>query len=252
MGELLGFLKELLPVWLILLLLGFGYLILLFKRASDRFIDLASQQARFLSERVDVIDKSTGVFTRTIDQQEKEIQKLTQQLNNVTTDQEANRKVDNQLASDELKVLSASIERLSAGQEALFQVVSGGARSTQASSTFEQLWNQLASTLKTDIPEAIAARDRSAATAAVKSDLRNLVTAQEAYFADHVEYTSKVSNLSYGTSAGVVIENLALMPDGWNATARHEKTGIEYGIFIGTAPEFAGLQEGTPFPIRAR
>jgi hypothetical protein len=250
MGELLSFLKELLPVWLILLLLGFGYLILLFKRASDRFIELATQQARYMSERVDVLDKATGIFTRTIDQQEKEIHKLTQQVNNITTDQEANRKADSQLAVDELKVVSASIERLSAGQEALFQIVSSSAHSTEAASSFEQLWSQLASALKTDIPKAIEARDRSAVTAAVKFDLRNLVTAQEAYFADHVKYTGKLSDLTYAASPGVVIQTLVITADGWHAIARHESTGIEYGIYIGTTSEFARFPEGAPFLIR--
>ena len=38
--------------------------------------------------------------------------------------------------------------------------------------------------------------------AGMKSDLRNLVTAQEAYFADNVTYATVLSNLNYSQSAG--------------------------------------------------
>ena len=38
--------------------------------------------------------------------------------------------------------------------------------------------------------------------ASMKSDLRNLITAQEAYFADQVTYASTTTNLNYSVSAG--------------------------------------------------
>ena len=41
--------------------------------------------------------------------------------------------------------------------------------------------------------------------AAMKSDLRNLVTAQESYFADNVTYPSTTTNLSYNSSTGVTV-----------------------------------------------
>ena len=37
--------------------------------------------------------------------------------------------------------------------------------------------------------------------ASMKSDLRNLITAQEAYFADQVTYASTTTNLNYSVSA---------------------------------------------------
>src|ERR1700712_3222845 len=39
--------------------------------------------------------------------------------------------------------------------------------------------------------------------AAMKSDLRNLVTAEEAYFADSVKYTATVANMKFKPSTGV-------------------------------------------------
>ena len=39
----------------------------------------------------------------------------------------------------------------------------------------------------------------------VQSDLRNLVTAQESYFADNVTYASTTTNLSFNSSTGVTV-----------------------------------------------
>ena len=63
MGALLEFLKDLLPVWATLLVLGFGYLVYLVKNASDRFLDIADKQTDYLKDRVDVVDKSTVIFS---------------------------------------------------------------------------------------------------------------------------------------------------------------------------------------------
>jgi type IV pilus assembly protein PilA len=43
--------------------------------------------------------------------------------------------------------------------------------------------------------------------ASMKSDLRNLVTAEEAYFADSVKYTSNLGT-AYNTTSGVVGPNI--------------------------------------------
>src|SRR6266581_2768734 len=45
--------------------------------------------------------------------------------------------------------------------------------------------------------------------ASMKSDLRNLVTAEEAYFADSVKYTSNLGT-AYATTSGVVGPTVAL------------------------------------------
>ncbi len=47
------------------------------------------------------------------------------------------------------------------------------------------------------------ARTRSAA---IKSDLRNLVTAQEEYLSEHGTYAGDVDDLNFTTSEGVVVE----------------------------------------------
>src|SRR5512132_512483 len=74
--------------------------------------------------------------------------------------------------------------------------------------------------------------------AAMKSDLRNLVTAQESYFADNVTYATTTSNLSYNSSAGVTVTVSGATGTGWSATASHNGTSKTCGIYVGasTAP----------------
>src|SRR5256885_1954873 len=55
--------------------------------------------------------------------------------------------------------------------------------------------------------------------ASMKSDLRNLVTAEEAYFADSVKYTTNLGT-AYATTSGVVGPTIALTADGWTGKCR--------------------------------
>lgn len=83
--------------------------------------------------------------------------------------------------------------------------------------------------------------------AAMKSDLRNLVTAEESYFADNVTYTTSQSGLNYNASTGVTVTIANQTGTGWNATASHNGTSKTCGIFVGsaTAP-ITGASEGEP------
>jgi type IV pilus assembly protein PilA len=83
--------------------------------------------------------------------------------------------------------------------------------------------------------------------AAMKSDLRNLVTAQESYFADNVTYAAATGNLSYNSSTGVTVTMASASGTGWSATAAHNGTAKTCGIFVGsaTAP-ITGASEGEP------
>lgn len=94
--------------------------------------------------------------------------------------------------------------------------------------------------------------------AAMKSDLRNLVTAQESYFADYVSYTRAftVDSMRSGyddswvpwPSTGVTVTIGVATDRGWSATARHADLGsMVCGIFVGDAPPpIAGAREGEP------
>ena len=83
--------------------------------------------------------------------------------------------------------------------------------------------------------------------AAMKSDLRNLVTAQESYFADQVSYSTSTTAINFSSSSGVTVTVGTATGTGWNATAKHNATTKTCGIYVGsaTAP-VAGANEGEP------
>lgn len=82
--------------------------------------------------------------------------------------------------------------------------------------------------------------------ASMKADLRNLVTAEEAYFSDNTAYGT-IADLatSYNSSAGVTV---AATPDaglGWEAQASHTSTTQTCVIKVGSKVA-SGENEGEP------
>jgi prepilin-type N-terminal cleavage/methylation domain-containing protein len=72
----------------------------------------------------------------------------------------------------------------------------------------------------------------------MKSDLRNLATAQEAYFYDNnTYYNGAVPNasLSYNPSGSVAIALSDVSDQGWAATATHPQTAVVCALFYGAA-----------------
>lgn len=57
--------------------------------------------------------------------------------------------------------------------------------------------------------------------AALKSDLRNMATAQEAYFYDNNTYATAVGLLTFKVSPGVVLSIVDATESGWSARATH-------------------------------
>ena len=78
-------------------------------------------------------------------------------------------------------------------------------------------------------------RQERAYEAEMRSTLRNLVTAQEMYFADHGSYTSSLGALTYYTPPGVSVEVIDAGRDGWRAVARHADASVECRIAVGSA-----------------
>ena len=62
---------------------------------------------------------------------------------------------------------------------------------------------------------------QKAYVATVKTDLRNLVTAEEAYFSDNMTYTTTTANLNYNVSAGNTVTVGSANGTGWSATAKN-------------------------------
>jgi hypothetical protein len=82
----------------------------------------------------------------------------------------------------------------------------------------------------------------------MKSDLRNLITAEEAFFADSVKYTTTigVGGVDYHLSPDNKIVEMRLTPDGWVATMGNAKTRTICAIFVGSTPIAPAVEEGRP------
>ena len=76
-------------------------------------------------------------------------------------------------------------------------------------------------------------------TAAMKSDLRNLVTAEEAYFADSSKYTASLTTVVGGngaqfkSSTGVNTPNITVGTGAWSATVSHTQIPGSFMCGIG-------------------
>ena len=81
--------------------------------------------------------------------------------------------------------------------------------------------------------------------ASMKSDLRNLITAEEAYFADSVKYTSNLGT-AYNTTSGVIGPTIAVTADGFTARVSHTTTTKTCSIYVGSTALAPANKEGEP------
>src|SRR2546428_3460342 len=81
--------------------------------------------------------------------------------------------------------------------------------------------------------------------ASMKSDLRNLVTAEEAYFADSVKYTNNLGT-AYNTTSGVLGPNIQVTANGWTATVSHTTTTKTCAIYVGSTAVAPANKESEP------
>ncbi|HVZ49604.1 MAG TPA: pilin [Gemmatimonadaceae bacterium] len=76
--------------------------------------------------------------------------------------------------------------------------------------------------------------------AALKTDLRNLSTAEEAYFFENASYTTDTNLLSYHTSPGVVMTIVTATASGWAAKATHPASfPLTCALFAGNVSALA-------------
>ena len=88
----------------------------------------------------------------------------------------------------------------------------------------------------TDVPAPVPEwYESSGPTPAMKSDLRNLITAQEAYYSDWNTYAQAISNLgtNYNTSNGVTVSLGSVTGTGWLGTATSISTAKTCHITLG-------------------
>ena len=92
---------------------------------------------------------------------------------------------------------------------------------------------------------------QKAYVATLKTDLRNLVTAEEAYFSDQTTYTTTLALTQYQASQGVTYSVTGASGTGWQATATHVglvgATPPGCHIAIGTFATTASESEGAPY-----
>ena len=72
--------------------------------------------------------------------------------------------------------------------------------------------------------------------AQMKSDLRNLATAEEAFFYDSTKYTNSLAQLNNFAPSGGVTLTVNAAPGGWNAMASHAQTARRCYLFAGAGP----------------
>lgn len=91
--------------------------------------------------------------------------------------------------------------------------------------------------------------------ASMKSDLRNMATTEESYFADNQVYVAgTASNTTAGTasvygfvpSTGVTLTAAATGGQGWSATTSHTATTKTCSIFVGVAAVAPATVEAEP------
>lgn len=73
--------------------------------------------------------------------------------------------------------------------------------------------------------------------AAMKSDLRNLANAEEAYLFDHGAYAAATAQLSFAHSPGVIVMVIEGTSSGWSAQATHPASyPVTCAIYWGSVP----------------
>lgn len=85
------------------------------------------------------------------------------------------------------------------------------------------------------IPKFSATREK-AYFAAMESDLKNLMSQQEIYYADNYTYTNGAAALTFVQSEGVTV-SIGASVSGWSASATHSALGGTEGcaIYYGTS-----------------
>ena len=83
---------------------------------------------------------------------------------------------------------------------------------------------------------------------AMKSDLRNLVSAQESFFSDSARYTNNLTSLGFKQSTGTVPPSITTGSGYWSATNSHTQlANTSCGIAVNTTnPVVTAAGEGEP------
>jgi type IV pilus assembly protein PilA len=97
------------------------------------------------------------------------------------------------------------------------------------------------------IPKFASTKEKAYITA-MKSDLRNMMTAQESYFSDYGSYAATTGALKgFSQTTNVTVGGIKAGPGGWYASADHAalKGGVTCEIAVGDQAK-APINEGEP------
>ena len=99
------------------------------------------------------------------------------------------------------------------------------------------------------VPKFANGKER-AMVSAMRSDLHNLVTAQEAFYTNGLQYYNGPvpdPTFSYNVSENVTVTLQNVSPSGWGATATHSGSTRTCAVYVGTGGPIApAVQEGVP------
>jgi prepilin-type N-terminal cleavage/methylation domain-containing protein len=86
----------------------------------------------------------------------------------------------------------------------------------------------------------LANTKQKAYVAQMKSDLKNLATAEESFFYDSAFYTTSLPALNnFRSSTGVTLNVVEATPGGWSARATHSQTPRQCVLYEGSAAPLA-------------
>ena len=96
------------------------------------------------------------------------------------------------------------------------------------------------------IPQFASTKEK-AFDATAKSDVRNAMSSQEAYFADEQTYgPGAMATGSFTTSQGIAISASAASAGGYAITASHSSSGNTYWVEVGTGSSIEGKVQKSP------
>lgn len=94
------------------------------------------------------------------------------------------------------------------------------------------------------LPRLFHVKER-AQVAAMQSDLRNLVTIEESYLAEHQTYTTDLDS-AYHVSGGNRPPVITLTAGGWTATIASDVSTQQCAVFVGSTAVPPATKEGVP------
>jgi hypothetical protein len=105
-----------------------------------------------------------------------------------------------------------------------------------------------ATLLAQDSSKAVPPADSTRLVAVMKSDLRRLIVAEEAFFADSVKYNSRTGpgGVNYSPSTGNALVSITVTRDGWVAVMENRSIPTRCTVFIGSTSVPPAVKEGFP------